>query len=160
MRDHRREDTHSPVRFEHDQVGEEHEPPMPGLYISSIEHMKGPPIYFDRAKAELVLQQFQETAKYRQWELRAVAIMCSHFHLLVRVHDELDPDKLLGDFKAYGSRVLNRTYGPVPSETWWTRDGSKRKVDTDAYFANVVHYVLYEQELPLVVYGSAEGRVT
>jgi REP element-mobilizing transposase RayT len=83
--------------------------------------------------------------------------MCSHWHLFVRAPDEVDLNKLLGDFKAYGSRVLNRNYGVPPSETWWT--GSKRKIGTDSYLENAVRYVLYEQELPLVVYGSEEGRI-
>jgi REP element-mobilizing transposase RayT len=159
VRDHRKDDPRSVARFEHDRLGQEYEPHLPGLHLAAIEQMKGPPIYLDLPKAELILQQFRETATHRKWPLRAVAIMCSHWHLVVRAPDELDPNKLLGDFKAYGSRALNRTYGMPPSETWWTRDGSKRKIGTDGYLKNAVNYVLYEQELPLVVWGSEEGRI-
>jgi hypothetical protein len=72
---------------------------------------------------------------------------------------EIPSLKLLGDFKAYGSRALSRVYGPVASGSWWTRSGSRRPVDTEVYLREVIAYVLYRQELPLLVYGSEEGRI-
>ena len=159
VRDQRRDDPLSAVRFEHDRPGQEYEPQMPGLYRAAIGQMKGPPIYLDGAQAELLLAQFLETAQHRHWLLRAAAIMCSHVHLVVRAPDEADQDKMLAALKAWGSRALNDRYGVPPSKTWWTTKGSTRKLDTESYLANAVRYVLYEQELPLVVYGSEEGRL-
>src|SRR5260370_37517974 len=106
--------------------------------------MKGPPIYFDREKAEIVLAQFQETATYRGRTLHAVAIMANHYHLVVQVLDDPDPKKLLADFKAYGSRILNRKYGKPPSDTWWTEHGSKRKLKDEKHLADAINYVLYK----------------
>ncbi len=111
MRDRRPGEPESEVRLEHDLPGQEPEPYIPGLYRAALEQLKGPPIYLDLAQAELVLAQFQETAANRGWLLRAAAIMCNHFHLVVRAPDEVDPGKMLADFKAYASRVLNRRYG-------------------------------------------------
>jgi REP element-mobilizing transposase RayT len=132
---------------------------MPGLQRSALEHMKGPPIYLDLEKAEILLTQFQETASYRGWTLRAVAIMANHFHMVVQVPDDPDARKILADFKAYASRVLNRRYGKPSSETWWTTNGSKRKLRNDEALAAAIHYVLYKQPNPLLVWSAELGRI-
>lgn len=113
----------------------------------------------DLSQAEAVLAQFQETAEYRQWVLRAVAIMANHFHVVVEVPGDPDPQKVLVDFKAYASRALNEKFGSPASEKWWTRNGSKRKLRNEQYLENAVNYVLYKQEYPLVVWGRGLGRL-
>ena len=156
VRGERPTDAQSAVRIEHDIPGEPYEDAIPGLERSAREKMSGPPIYLDVEMAELVLAQFQETARYRGWTLQAVAIMFNHFHIVVEVEDDPHPRKILADFKAYGTRVLNRKYGTPPSETWWTDKGSKRKLkDAEARLAGI-NYVLLKQPNPLVVWsGSA-----
>jgi REP element-mobilizing transposase RayT len=121
--------------------------------------MKSPPIYLDLAKAEAVLAQIQETAAHRSWTLQAVAIMANHFHLVVQVADDPKPRKILADFKAYATRRLNRQYGEPPSETWWTTNGSKRKLADERALANAIHYVLYKQPRPLVLWSAELGRL-
>jgi REP element-mobilizing transposase RayT len=115
--------------------------------------MTGPPIFLDRAKAEVLLGQFRETAAFRGWGLRAAAIMFNHFHLVVQVPDDPDPRKVLADFKAYGTRALNRAYGKPPSETWWTGNGSKRILRGPDALAAAVRYVRDRQPNPLVVWS-------
>jgi len=121
--------------------------------------MKGEPIYLNREQVEALVGQFQETAKYRGWTLRAVAVMTNHFHLVVQVVDDPDPTKILADFKAYGSRKLNLLYGKPASETWWTTNGSKRKLKDDAAIENGNYYVLYKQPNPLLVWSPELGRI-
>src|SRR5205823_8464374 len=116
--------------------------------------MKGPPIYLDLEKAEAILAQFEETATYRRWALRAVAIMANHFHLVVQAADDPEPRKVLADFKAYGTRALNRRYGRPPSETWWTEKGSKRKLKDEEAIVAAVHYVMHRQPNPLVLWEN------
>jgi REP element-mobilizing transposase RayT len=148
VRDMREEDEPAPSRFEHDAPGESYEDPLPGLRRSAIEKMNGPPIYLNLDKALAVLAQFQETATIRKWTLKAVAIMANHFHLVVTTEDDPSPKKILADFKAYASRVLNRRHGQPPSETWWTTNGSKRKLRNEQALADAIHYVLYNQPYP------------
>ena len=101
-----------------------------------------------------MLAQFLETAKYRRWELLAVAILFNHFHSVVRAPELVEPEKVLGDFKAYGSRKLSAAFGKPASETWWTYGGSKRLLrDADAEPA-AIHYVVHKQPHPLVVWDS------
>ena len=118
--------------------------------------MKGPPIFLDLKKAEILLAQVRETATYRDWHLLAVAIMANHFHMVVQVADDPDPRKILADLKAYGSRALNRHFGKPPSETWWTTNGSKRKLKDGQAVAAGTHYVLFKQVNPLIVWSPGE----
>ncbi len=139
-------------RIEHDQPGTRYEQPIPGLAESARAKLKCKPIYLDRAKAEKLLAQFQETARYRQWELCGVAIMANHIHVVVGVPGDPDPEDVMGDFKSYGSRTLNREYGKPDSETWWTGgSGSKRKLKTaEAIWARLRY--TRDQEYPLLVW--------
>src|SRR5579871_4970523 len=158
VRDVREEDAPRDFRFEHDIPGSPWEEAIPGLQRAAAEQMKGPVIHLDAAKAEIVLAQFHETAAYRGWILCAVAIMHNHCHLVVQVMDDPDPARVLGDFKAYASRALNRRFGKPPSETWWTRNGSTRKLKNEQALAAAIHYVLYKQPNPLVRWSPGTGR--
>ena len=121
--------------------------------------MTGPPIYLDLRKAELLLDQFLETAEFRRWAILAMSIMRSHFHMVVQVCEDPDPKKILADFKAYGSRVLNQHFGKPASDTWWTTKGSKRKLNDANHLSNAINYVLHKQPNPLVVYSTELGRI-
>jgi REP element-mobilizing transposase RayT len=159
VRDLRPGDEPAAFRFEHDMPGEPWESSIPGLQRSALERLTGPPVCLELEKAVLLLEQFQETAEYRSWLLRAVAIMANHFHVVVQVADDPQPRKILADFKAYGTRRLNRRFGKPPSETWWTNNGSKRKLPDDCAVDNAIHYVLYKRPRPLVVWSSEQGRI-
>ena len=113
--------------------------------------LKGPPITLSAAQAEALLGQFQETANHRRWLLLAVAIMANHFRIVVGVEGDPEPGRILGDFKSYGSRKLDRGWRRPVSATWWTQDGSKRKLETEANVLAAVRYV-EEQEFPLVIW--------
>jgi REP element-mobilizing transposase RayT len=83
---------------------------MPDLRKASERLLKGPPVYLRLPHAEPLFAQFQETAQYRHWTLIAVAIMRAHLHLLIGVPGDPNPEDLLRDFKAYGSRSLNQRF--------------------------------------------------
>ena len=159
VRDDRPGEPPSDFRFEHDMPGVPWEEELPGLHWAAEAQMKGPPINFDAEKAESLLAQFRETAEYRGRALRAVSVMVNHCHLVVQTPDDPDPTRLLADFKAYGSRALNKRFGKPPSETWWTTNGSKRKLKDDEAVAAAIHYVLYKQPRPLVVWSLEKGRI-
>jgi REP element-mobilizing transposase RayT len=108
----------------------------------------------DQAAALLV--QFEETARHRSWSLSAAAIMANHFHLVVAAADEVAPERMLIDFKAYGTRILNRLFGPRPGGTWWTSGGSKRRLPNDRAVERAVEYVT-RQRYPLVVWTPRQA---
>ena len=78
--------------------------------------------------------------------------MADHVHLLVGVAGDPDPDTLLRDFKAYGSRTLNRRFG---RRRWWADSGSTRKKSTAEEVLVAAKYVR-DQPFPLAVRLAAE----
>jgi REP element-mobilizing transposase RayT len=115
----------------------------------------GDPVRLTRAQAGVVRCQFEETASYRGWQLLAGAIMANHVHLVVGVHGDPDPSALLGDFKSYAGRALNlrdRVF-VKPKPTWWTEQGSKRKI-TDWDNLEIVLRYVREQKYALEVWDA------
>jgi len=101
------------------------EPANPPLRQFARSQMKSDAIWFTSREAELLWEQFLETASYRQWQLLAVAVLATHVHWVLGVPGDPDPDDLLGDLKAYGSRKLNQ-HSPRGRRTkWWCESGSK-----------------------------------
>ena len=126
-----------------------------GLELAAKAQADGPPIELTRNQADTLLAQFQETASFRKWTLLAASIMFNHFHIVVGVPGDPEPSKILGDFKSYGTRSLSKTYGVPASQTWWTQQGSKRKVKDQAGLFRVCKYVVEEQPNPLAVFSLA-----
>ena len=105
----------------------------------------------------IVQVQFEETARHRGYSIVVGAVMNNHVHLVVGVTGDPDPSDLLRDFKSYASRALNRRFGKPESGTWWTEQGSKRKVNDARHFEAVIVYVS-GQENPLAIWqGELEG---
>ena len=152
VRDHRPDDEECVVRLEHDIPGTPYDGDLPGLWQAALRQMKGRRVLIVCEQAEALLAQFQETAAYRGWALRAVAVMSNHVHIVVTVPGDPPPADVLGDFKSYGSRVLNRRWGRRPNGTWWTESGSKRKLPDEAAVTAAVAYVL-RQAHPLVLWA-------
>jgi REP element-mobilizing transposase RayT len=120
--------------------------------------LKSPPVRVTVEQASALVAQFRETAGYRGWQLLATAVMANHVHLVVAVAGDPHPTKILGDFKAYGSRALNRRWGQPPNGTWWTYDGSKRKLGDKVAIREGIDYVR-RQPLALVVWLAPEAWI-
>jgi REP element-mobilizing transposase RayT len=159
VRDRRSDELPTGSRLEHDQFGTPWEQHIPGIHSNATSLLKCPPIFLTLSHAEILLAQFIETAKYRERTLHAVSIMSNHWHMVVTVPGDPDPNRVLTDIKAYASRALNRVYGKPASNTWWTMRGSKRKLATDAALAGAINYTLYKQPNPLVVWSPEHGRI-
>jgi REP element-mobilizing transposase RayT len=143
-------------RIRHNIPGTPVDTALRGLRQAARAQMRGEPIYLKLEQAEALLAQFQETATHRSWLLLAVAVMANHIHVVVGVPGDPPPEDILGDFKSYGSRKLNRRWGKPKSETWWAESGSKRKLpNEDAVVAAIVY--VRDQEHPLVVWLSPEA---
>jgi REP element-mobilizing transposase RayT len=151
--DHRPDDPLEKPRVAHTLPGIPYDEDIPGLETTSRELLKAPPVHLSVKHAERLLEQFRETASFRQWELLAVAIMFNHFHTVVGVPGDPSPSKILADFKSWGTRILTKHFGEPASKTWWTERGSKRKLPDERAVGGAVRYVLYEQPAPLITYS-------
>jgi REP element-mobilizing transposase RayT len=123
-------------------------------YSQSI--MKGEAVYLTAEQAGPLLEQFQETARYRGWQMLAVAILANHVHLVVGVAGDPDPADLLRDFKSYGSRCLNRRWGVPANGSWWAESGSRRILRTEDSLRGAIKYVL-DQQSPHLTW-AADGE--
>ena len=155
VRDDRPDDPPAHTRKEHDVPATPYDADLPGLHHSAQQALRGAPIQIDSEQAQVLLKQFQETAAYRGWQLLAVAVMSNHVHWVVGVNGDPDPTKVLGDFKAYGSRVLSARWGKPASDTWWTYGGSKRKLADEQAVRAAISYV-HAQFQPLIVWLATQ----
>ena len=142
----------------HNQFGTPAAPPNLLLRESIERNLKSPPIVLSHAQATALLEQFRETTRIRGWLLIAVGIMHTHLHVVVGVPGDPDPEKILGDLKAYGSRCLNRGWTKPPGDTWWTTGGSKRKLADERAVETVVKYIR-QQPNPLLLWTREEGLI-
>ena len=146
-------------RVIHNIPGTPYDRDMPGLKRYASEQMKGDPVWLTLTQAESFLHEAQRTAGFHQWQLLATAVMANHVHLVVIVPDDLPGERLLQEFKSYGSRVLNKQFGKPQSGTWWTKSGSTRLLPTDHAVHAAVEYVR-NQHRPLVVWIAGEDVST
>ncbi len=143
------------VQTIHNRPGTQYDRDVGWLRTHSQMQLKGPPILFTLDQAEVLLGQFHETATHRRWNLSAVGIMATHVHIVVGVFGDPDPEDILGDFKSYGSRALNRRWDRPQSETWWTESGSKRKLRDELAVLVAVEYIRHQPN-PLVIWIAGE----
>lgn len=135
----------------HNLPGTPYDADVPPLERAMRAAMLGPPIRLSSEHAAVVIEQFRETAKYRGWELLAVAVMANHVHLVVGVPGDPKPEQILHSFKSYASRALNQRWAKPVNGTWWTESGSKRKLPHDDAVRAAVNHVGH-QEYPLAVW--------
>lgn len=124
----------------HNIPGTPYDSVLPMLNEAARSRLRSGPILFAKAHAEVIGEQFQETATYRQGKLLAYSIMRNHMHIVVTVPVDPQPAKLLQSFKSYASRALNDRWSKPKSGTWWTESGSKRKLPTEAAVRLAIRY--------------------
>lgn len=143
------------VDQEHNIVGTAYAPPAPLLQEIAKKKLRHAPTWLSKSQAEVLLSQFHATAKHRGWQLLAVAVMGNHIHIVLGVPGDPEPDTLLRDLKAYGSRALNATSVTGSSRrVWWTQSGSRRKLPNENAVLAAVRYV-ERQHRALVVWVAA-----
>ena len=84
--------------------------------------------------------------------------MANHIHMLVGVPDDPDPVAILRDFKAYGSRRLNRQFNTPAGQTWWTTGGSTRKLPDATHIPAVANYI-QQQSNPHLIWTRDDGQL-
>src|SRR5271157_1634254 len=80
---------------------------LPPLRAYAASIMTEDAVFLELAQAEALAEQLRETAGHRGWRLLALAVMANHVHVVVGVPRDPDPEQILGDFKAWGTRRLN-----------------------------------------------------
>ncbi len=133
--------------------------PNPALQEFARRNLKSPPQRLNHQQAKSLLEQFQETARFRGWLVVAAGIMRTHIHIVTGVPGDPDPEKILGDFKACGSRILNRESSWPAGNTWWSTGGSKRTLKDEQSVEAAVNYIR-NQSNPLAIWPRENGMLT
>jgi REP element-mobilizing transposase RayT len=112
--------------------------------------MTHPEVRLDLRQSFLVLNAIRETCLFRKWTLVAAHVRSSHVHLVV--HGIGESSSAIRDFKAYASRLLNRS----EVRPWWARGGNASELrNRDAVIA-AVRYVADRQGPPMALYIANE----
>jgi len=72
------------------------------------------------------------------------------------VDAEVPPERVMGDFKAYATRRLNRMGLDEPSRKRWARHGSTRWLWKPQHVSAAMQYVVAEQGEAMSVFQSHE----
>ena len=67
--------------------------------------MRQSPYELDRESRAAVLESVREVCSHRGWSLLAAHVRTTHVHIVVEA--EIQPKKVMNDFKSYASRRLN-----------------------------------------------------
>lgn len=114
--------------------------------------MNQTPYLLDRERRDAVLRAIREVCTNRGWTLLAAHVRSNHVHSVVRA--ESRPERVMNDFKAYASRLLNERGMDAGGRKRWSRHGSTRWLQTDDNIAAAVHYVVHEQGDAMAVFQA------
>jgi len=108
------------------------------------------PYLLDGDRRTVVLQSLQEVCLYRDWKLLAAHIRTTHVHVVVE--GEVQPEKILSNFKSYASRYLTRSGLDSSDRKRWARHGSTRWLWNEESVSAAVRYVVHGQGEAMEVY--------
>ena len=141
-------------RHRHNRVGTPYAEPQPKLVKHVKQTLTEEAVWLTAVHAHAVVDQIQETSRIRQWKLCAAAVMSNHVHVVLGVPGDPDPEKLLGDLKAYATRRLNH----FRRRRWWTDSGSRRKLPNRTAVNAAVRYVASQPECLALYVDEAFAR--
>jgi REP element-mobilizing transposase RayT len=132
----------------HNQPGARLLPVDPERFTVERERMRELPFTLDQHGREVVLDALREVCAHRGWSLLAAHVRTNHVHVVVEA--EVQPEKVMNDFKAYASRLLNRREGATRKR--WARHGSTRWLWSDQNVRDAIRYVIDEQGEPMALF--------
>ena len=119
---------------------------------AAAERMDQAPYHLDQIRRDAVLEAIQEVCGHRGSRLPAAHVLSNHVHAVVDA--EVPPERVMIDFKAYGSRRLNEMRLDQPNRKRWARHGSPRWLWKPQHVSAAVQYVVAEQGDAMAVFES------
>ncbi|HEY3443978.1 MAG TPA: transposase [Paludibaculum sp.] len=114
------------------------------------QFMDQAPYLLDFEGRAVVLQALRDVCLHRGWGLLAAHVRTNHLHVVVEA--EVRPERIMGDFKSYASRALNRLGHDCSDRKRWARHGSTRWLWKDEDVQDAIRYVVEEQGEPMAVF--------
>jgi len=92
----------------------------------------------------VVLSAILQVCENRGWVAHAVHVRANHIHIVVT--GAARPEKMMTDFKAYGTRSIKKCMGNESAmERYWTQHGSTKYLWTKQALVSAIGYVKNEQ---------------
>ncbi len=114
--------------------------------------MSETPYSLDESRRQIVLKAIIDACNFKQWDLWAAHIRSNHVHCII--HALLKPEQIMNTIKAYSSRQLNKANIDSNRINRWTRHGSTKYLWNNTEVEATIHYVVYEQGLPMAVFEN------
>jgi REP element-mobilizing transposase RayT len=131
-------------------VGRDHNLPGSRLLLHNPDRIEAEhhlmdqlPYSLNQRSRTVVLDALRQVCIHRGWTLLAAHVRSTHVHVIVDA--EVQPEKIMNDFKSYASRRLNRSGLEEPNRKRWARHGSTQWLWTDGDTRSAVRYVIEEQ---------------
>jgi len=125
----------------HRKRGQGPQGPSPALESHAGGLMKGAPVILDPEMRRSADAAMRQACVDFGWVLHALEVRSNHVHAVVTAGDA-SPGKVMGILKVRGTRAL-REMGPgAGRDRWWTREGSKRILNTPGSVEGAIRYVM------------------
>ena len=124
--------------------------PDPQRALAEREKMSQPPYRLDPDSREAVLTAVRRHCEHRGWNLLAAHVRTNHVHVVVEA--EVQPERVMVEFKSYASRALNSLGLDGPDRRRWARHGSTRWLFQDSDVGKAIRYVIESQGAPMALF--------
>jgi REP element-mobilizing transposase RayT len=140
-------DERGSVHYTQDQYGTPVLAPNPTRVASAAARMRHEPFLLDATSAAVLEQAVEEVCTHRQWRLFVVHARTNHVHIVVGA--ALSPERMMNDFKVWGTRHLRENGCAAPDQTVWAEHGSTPYLWTEAQLRGAIDYAKNWQGGPL-----------
>ena len=114
--------------------------------------LKADPATLDSEQRKTVEDAVREVCEFRSWRLHAVNVRTNHIHAVVSV-GSTKPERVLNDFKSYGTRRMREQGCWRFEHSPWVDKGSKRYLWNERSVALAIDYVVNGQGDDLPDFG-------
>ena len=81
----------------------------------------------------------------RRWQIRALNVRTNHVHVVVSCHDDVSPERVMDQLKAWSTRRLREAGLAGKDSRVWTEHGSTRWINSEIGLQEAIDYVLNGQ---------------
>lgn len=141
----------------HNVLGTPYLPPDAARESADRYALRQPPYILDPPRRVTVLDTIREVCRHRRWTLQAAHVRTTHVHV-VATADDVTPEKVMSDLKAWSSRRLRETFAEPADRDRWTQHGSTRYLNDPKSVVAAIDYVLDEQGPRMAAYDGRDDH--
>jgi len=141
-------DTRGSVDYVHNQFNEPLIEADARLESRRRRALKAPEMTLNAGQRRCVENAIRDVALHRGWTILALCALSNHVHVVVATGENTKPEKVLIDFKAWGTRRLREQKLVSPHASVWSEHGSTRYLWDEKSVLAACHYVEEQSDPP------------